>query len=86
MLLPNTVLNISMVLWLFFAESSICHLSTENVKSAPMECPVIFKSFQEKKKKKTTRMDDKMAHQRMNEISSCINVLSLRSNMLKITF
>ena len=52
MLLPNTVLNISMVLWLLFAEISICHLSTENVKSAPMECPVIFKSFQEKKKKK----------------------------------
>ena len=50
MLLPNTVLNISMVLWLLFAEISICHLSTENVKSAPMECPVIFKSFQEKKK------------------------------------
>ena len=41
-----------MVLWrLFFAESSICNLSTENVKNAPMECPVIFKSFQEKKKK-----------------------------------
>ena len=42
-----------MVLWrLFFAESSICNLSTENVKNAPMECPVIFKSFKEKKKKK----------------------------------
>lgn len=52
MLLPNTLLNISMVLWrLFFAGSSICHLSTENVKSAPMKYPVFFKSFQEKKKK-----------------------------------
>ena len=76
-----------MVLWrLFFAESSICNLSTENVKNAPMECPVIFKSFQEKKKKKTTRMDDKRPHQRMNELSYCINILSLRSDMLKITF
>lgn len=86
MLLPNTLLNISMVLWrLFFAGSSICHLSTENVKSAPMKYPVFFKSFQEKKKK-TTRTDDKWPHQRMNEFSYCINTLSLRNNMLKITF
>ena len=75
---PNTVLYISMVSsGLYFAE---------NVKKAPMECSIIFKSFPEK----NSRIDYKWSHQTMNELSYCMNVLPMcylnfRRDSLKIT-